>query len=47
MAKKKTAPTKSKKPYTTPRLASYGDLKKIVMAKASNRADGAGPATKK
>ena len=47
MAKKKAAPTKGKKPYTAPRLASYGDLKKIVMTKRSNRVDTSGPATKK
>jgi len=53
MAKKKPAardagtPAKGKKPYTAPRLAEYGDLRKIVMAKRSNRADTSGPATKK
>lgn len=39
-----------KKPYKAPRLAEYGDLRKITMvAKGSNRGDGGGgiPATKR
>ena len=38
----------AKRPYATPRLTAYGDLRKIVMAKRSNRSDGARvPATKR
>ena len=41
------APAK-KKPYTAPRVVEYGDLRKIVMAKRSNRNDNTGgPATKR
>jgi len=53
MAKKKPTPrdagtpAKGKKPYATPRLVDYGDLRKIVMAKRSNRVDTSGPATKR
>ena len=46
MATKKNPP-KPKKPYAKPRLVEYGDLRKIVMAKRSNRADTSGPATKR
>ena len=38
-----------RKPYRSPRLSEYGDLRKITQAgKASNRSDAAGaPATKR
>ena len=39
---------KGKKPYAAPRLVEYGDLRKIVMSKASTRNDNTGgPATKR
>jgi hypothetical protein len=54
--KKKPAPaaaghapsSKKRKPYQSPKLAEYGDLRRIVMAKASNRFEATGkPATKR
>lgn len=36
-----------KKPYRTPRLVEYGDLRTITRAKGSNRSDGAGVAATK
>lgn len=45
LAPTSSAPTK--KPYRTPRLVEYGDLRTITRAKASNRADGAGVAATK
>lgn len=38
----------AKKPYHTPKLVEYGDLRKITLAKGSNRNDDpTPPATKK
>ena len=34
-------PRPAKRPYRTPRLTTYGDLRKIALAKAGNKNDGA------
>ena len=47
-ALEQAAQTSKKKPYRTPRLVEYGDLRTITQAKGGNMDDGAGvPATKK
>ena len=41
------APTRGRKPYRAPRLAVYGDLHRIALAKHGTAGDGMGvPATK-
>lgn len=49
--KRAVAPTPStpkKKPYRSPRLVEYGDLRTITQGKGGNMDDGTGaPATKK
>lgn len=48
MDKPKPIKRPPRKPYQTPRLKDYGDLRRIVMAKSGNRGDGPGvPATKR
>jgi hypothetical protein len=49
MDKAKPVRRTERKPYRTPRLKDYGDLRRIVMAqKAGNKSDGKGvPATKR
>jgi len=39
--------TSKRKPYRTPRLVTYGELKDLALAKGGNKGDGIGkPATK-
>ena len=48
MEKAKPIKRPERKPYQTPRLKDYGDLRRIVMVKGGNRGDGTGsPATKR
>lgn len=44
--KSKTA-SQTKKPYRSPRLVVYGDIRRLTLTKGSTNADGAGkPRTK-
>jgi hypothetical protein len=48
MEKAKPIKKTERKPYRTPRLKDYGDLRRIVMIKGGNKGDGGGvPATKR
>jgi hypothetical protein len=48
MDKAKAIKKTERKPYHTPRLKDYGDLRRIVRVKPGTRGDGAGvPATKR
>jgi hypothetical protein len=38
------APRQGKKPYRSPRLVVYGDLRRLTMAKGGKRSDGLGVA---
>jgi hypothetical protein len=48
MDKAKAIKKTERKPYHTPRLKDYGDLRRIVRVKPGTKGDGAGvPATKR
>lgn len=44
---KSKTPTQERKPYRSPRLVVYGDLRRLTMVKGGTKGDGGGkPATK-
>jgi hypothetical protein len=44
--RKATGPRPKKRPYRTPRLRIYGDLKSLTKMKGGNRMDGGNPKTR-
>lgn len=43
---KSKTPSQTKKPYRSPRLAVYGDLRRLTAAKGGTRSDAGLPKTK-